>query len=244
MISLRDYINSATDRRVMPEYNPGSTRDLALKLGLSLPVSLYAVIAALNKLPPASVTFDSGPLTAGYVHASARLYVQSDGGVAFAGDAHEAGVFGEHFLLAVALDDVQDAQGNTPVWPHQEVLAGSSEFGKSDIGWLDSGYWQFAQDNWDLVKKSRYQFVLKARTDAWQLTEGVLLGLFKAIAAAVAVVLVVKCTEGQRSWKCGWRAAGSSADATVSPGDPGRRPGAGLEYRCHCELDVDGSPDN
>src|SRR5271157_5847970 len=100
MQSLRSAIADAADRKRVPAFQPGSTRDLGIKLGLSVPISAKNLITGLENLPPAGVTYDSGPLTANYVHGSATVYLQSDGLVDFTGQVHEAGVFGDNYLFA------------------------------------------------------------------------------------------------------------------------------------------------
>jgi hypothetical protein len=237
--NVRSVIQNAADRKRMPAFSPGSMRDLALKLRMSFPVSLLDLLRTLNDLLPAGVTYDSGRFVAGYVHASAQLYLQSDGAMSFSGQVHESGVVGDNFVLAMALLDVKDASGKPAVWVHSDTVAGQLAIGFSDKEWHDYGFNQLVKDNWDAVKNTRVQTVLQVSTDPWQVTELVVIGLFIAIGTAIGGAFIVnmtkECSENGQ-WRCGWRPVGGSPNAAVTPGDPGNPPGAGLEYLCRCEF--------
>ena len=137
--SVRAVVRNAVDRKRVPSFIQTSIGDLAPKLGMSYPVSLHGLLRTLNEVPPAGVTYDLGRFAAGNVHASAQLYLQSDGGMSFSGQAHESGVFGDNFTLAMALLDVKDASGNPLVFVHQDTLAGQVAIGFSDKEWHDYG---------------------------------------------------------------------------------------------------------
>src|SRR5688572_25676591 len=120
MPSLAEAVNFAVARKKMPLFEPGSTRDLAVRLGMQTPISIQDLIDKLNGLPPDSVTYASPRMVAGTVHGNVTIFLQSDGGMAFMGQAHESGVSGDHFLLSIALLDVKDAAGNTLVFKHED----------------------------------------------------------------------------------------------------------------------------
>src|SRR5690242_8145947 len=129
MSSLAGAVQAALVRKKMPVFKRGSTRDLAQRLGMSFPVSFHDLLGVLDNLAAASVTFDSGPLTAGFVHGSAYLFLQSDGKMAWGGKVHESGVVGDNFRFAVALLDVKDAAGNVLVFIHEDTVAGQLDIG-------------------------------------------------------------------------------------------------------------------
>jgi hypothetical protein len=198
---------------------------------MSFPISIKNVIGVLDGLAPASVTSDSGPLTAGFVHGSAYLFVQSDGGIAWGGKLHESGVVGDNFRFAVALLDVKDADGNVLVFVHEDTLAGQLDIGFSDKEWNDFGVNQLVKDNWEQVRSTRFEFRLHASTDALQVVETV----FVTIAIVVGVIVggneATKCPEGSH-WKCGWVESGQGR---ASPGDPRDPPSRTALFECHCE---------
>lgn len=223
-------IQNAIARKKMPPYSPGSMRDLANKLGLSFPVSLLDVMHALDNLLSASVTWDSGPLTANYVHASSQLFLQSDGGTSFTGQVHEAGAVGDNFILAIALLDVKDASGKTPVFVHTDTVAGQLNIGFSDKNWSDFGFSQTVKDNWAAVQSTRFHASLQVSTDPWQVTETVITGLFVGFLIGAGIAQVTNnCGDGGH-WTCGWRPIGAPTNASLIPGDPNTSPGAGFEY--------------
>src|SRR5258708_1360511 len=92
MESLRNAVQNGLDRKQMPAFQPGSTRDLALKLGLSVPISLHNLITTLNNLPPAArtyhqnVTTPSGTALGGW----RELTLRSDGTYTFSGSMHDS----------------------------------------------------------------------------------------------------------------------------------------------------------
>jgi hypothetical protein len=234
MRSLGATIKFGLERKKMPAFTPGDARDLAVQLGLSFPVSVKDLIDAIDKLPPDSVTLVSGPLTANYVHGSVQLFLQSDGGMAFTGQAHEAGVVGDNFLLAIALLDVKDASAKTLVFAHTDTVAGQYEVGFSDKNWQDFGFNQLVQDTWPAAKNTRFQAVLKAQTDPWQVTEAVLVGIFVAIGGVLVGRAIPDACKDGANWKCGWVPVGNP-NAPLIPGDQSNPPGVGFEYRCRCE---------
>lgn len=211
-VNIGAEIQNAVDRKRMPVFNPGSIRDLALKLGMSFPVSLLALPRALNDLLPAGVTYDSGRFAAGNVHASAQLFLQSDGGMLFSGQVHESGAVGDNFVLAMALLDVQDASGNTLVFVHEDTIAGQVGVGFSDKEWHNPGFNQLVKDNWDAVKRTRVETRLHVSTDPWQVTETVIGTLFAIVGAVIGGISATEsCQEGS-GWQCRPAGGGDSVD--------------------------------
>ena len=114
--TVQSVIQNAIDRKRVPSFDQHSIRDMALKLGISdAPLSLRKLMRALNELVPAGRMYDTGRFAAGYVHASAQVYLQSDGAIMFSGQAHESGVVGDHFTIAIALLDLKMIQASQ--WP-------------------------------------------------------------------------------------------------------------------------------
>jgi len=235
MVSLASALHAASSRKKMPAFDQVSVHDLAVKLHIASPISLRDVMGGLNDLPPASITFGSGSLVAGFVHGSGYLYLQSDGGTAFGGSAHESGVVGENFFLAFLLLDVVDAKGQPIAFVHPDILAGQLTIGFSDKNWNDYGLNAFIAANWDAVRTTRVRVVLHASTDGWQVLEAVVIGAFVAAGLAVSGVIIANqvkaCEPPNGQWKCGFERPGGPS----TPGDPTRSPGAGVDYICRCE---------
>lgn len=231
MSSLAGAIQTALVRKKVPAFMPGSTHSLAQGIGMSFPVSIQDLLTVLNGLAPASRTFDSGSLIAGFVHGSAYLFVQSDGGIAWGGKVHESGEIGDHFRFAVALLDVKDAEGKVLVFVHPDTVAGQLDIGFSDKNWNDFGINQLVAEKWEQVRTSRIEFRLHVSTDALQALETVF-----AIAAIVVGSIFVGgklCPKGSQ-WKCGYSRPG---DQRSISGDPREPPAADVEFMCRCEFD-------
>ncbi len=224
--NIRSVIRDAVDRKRMPAFNPGSIRDLAMKLGMSVPVSLLDLPKALNELLPAGVTYDSGRFAAGNVHASAQLYLQSDGGMLFSGQAHESGVVGDNFVLAMVLLDVKDAAGNALAFVHDDTLAGQLDVGFSDKEWHTPGFNQLVRDNWDAVKHTRVETRLHVSTDPWQVTELAIAGLV-GVAVAIGGIFAVQCPKGEE-YKC------QEPRFVPRPNDDPNKSGIDMEIVCEC----------
>lgn len=236
MSSLAGAIQTALVRKKVPAFTPGSIHSLAQKLGMSFPVSIQDLLGDLNNLPPASVTFDSGPIIAGFVHGSSYLFLQSDGGIAWGGEVHEHGAIGDHFRFAVALLDVKDAAGKVLVFLHEDTVAGQFDIGFSDKNWNDFGINQLIANNWEQVRTTRFEFRLDVSTDALQAVEtGFAIAAIVVGAILGGSKLSKLCPQGS-SWKCGWSPAGGG-NAPLSPGDPRQSPGFGADYICRCEFD-------
>jgi hypothetical protein len=231
MLSLGDAIENALLRKKVTPFKRGSTHDLAQGLRMSFPVSVKDLIGVLDGLPPASITSDSGPHTAGFVHGSAYLFLQSDGGIQWGGRVHESGAVGDHFRFTVALLDVKDAAGNVLVFVHEDTLAGQLDIGFSDKEWNDPGVNQLVKDNWEQVKRTRFDYNLHASTDALQVVETAFVLVAIVVGAIVGGNEASKCPEGQQ-WKCGWIASGQRQ---ASPGDPRDPPSKSATFECHCE---------
>ena len=185
MVSFKNALQNAVDKKRMPHFKPGSMRDLGLNLRLPVPVSLSNVIKGLDNLNPAGVIYKSGPMTANFVHGSAQLYLQSDGLVSFSGNVHESGVVGDNYLFMMALLDVRDLSGNTLVFAHNSSVSGQLDVGSSDASWQTNGPTQVVKDQWDNVKRSRVQSHLHVSTDPVQVFETAYLGIW--IAAGLAL---------------------------------------------------------
>ncbi len=236
MPSFQDLLGTALSRRKVPAFLAGSIHDLGLKLGLSSPISMRGILDALDELPFASRTIETGPKTAGYVHGWSTLFLQADGATAFSGHMHESGVAGDNFLVAIALLDVKDSSGRTVVFANDDWLAGQLDFGPSDRDWITIGMNQLIADNFEAVRTSRVQTLLHVSTNAWQVTELVLTSIFVAAGIVLAAVFgaqtAKKCSEN-RTLKCGWVAPGTERTGPLTPGDPGSPPpGAQVDYYC------------
>jgi hypothetical protein len=239
MASLAGAVQTALVRKKIPAFTTGSIHSLAQGIGMSFPVSIQHLLTVLNGLAPASVTFDSGALTAGFVHGSAYLFLQSDGGIAWGGHVHESGAIGDHFRFAVALLDVKDAAGNVLVFVHEDTVEGQLDIGPSDKNWNEPGINQLVADNWEQVRTTRIEFRLHVSTDVLQALETVFT-IAPVVAGIVAGIVVGSiflgakaCPEGSE-WKCGYSSPGNQRSI---PGDPREPPATGLEFGCRCEFD-------
>jgi hypothetical protein len=230
--SLANAIEVARSRRRVPPYVEGSTHDLAGKLGLASPISVNRVIGALGDLLPAGATFTSGAMEAGFVHASASLYVQSDGSFAFAGRVREAGAVGDNFLLTVTLLDVKDTQGRAMTLAHADTVVGQAEFGFSDKNWNTFGTVPIIADQWEQARTSRVTFTLHVATDPWQVVEGVIIGVLAGLGLVFLAHSVLTCPEGEEK-VCGWTVTGGPT--RPQPGEPDNPPSGGsATYHCEC----------
>jgi len=205
---------------------------------MTFPVSLLGLPSTLDELLPAGVTYDSGRFSADNVHASAQLFLQSDGGMLFSGQVHESGVFGDNFVLAMALLDVKDSSGNTLVFVHQDTIVGQLGIGFSDKEWHESGFNQLVKDNWDSVKHTRVETRLHVSTDPLQVVE--IGALFVAIAIGVVIgsISATKaCPEGAQ-WQCSPVVGGSPSnqggDLRPFPNDPNGS--VSVDIHCRCEF--------
>jgi hypothetical protein len=230
--NIRSVIQNAADRKRIPAFNPNSIRDLSRKLRVSFPVSLIDLLKTLDELLPAGVIYESGRIAADNVHASAQLYLQSDGGVLFSGQAHESGAIGDNFILAMALLDVKDDSGNTLVFVHEDTLAGQLNVGFSDKEWHTLGFNQIVKDKWDDVKNTRVETRLHNSTDPWQVTEFTIGSLFLLAGIVIGGIFAFSCPEGEE-YTCD--------DPTVRldppSGDPNHSnsPGVSVTTQCYCK---------
>jgi hypothetical protein len=237
MLSLQDSINVALDRKAVPPFLQPSIRDLAAKLNLTPPISVKDLIAALNGLPAASVKFDSGPLTAGYLHGNGSLFIQSDGAAVFSGSVNEAGITGDNFTFAAALLDVKDDSGNVATFIHQDTVVGQIDIGFSNKQWDTIGSNQLLSDKWDSVRSSRVQWVLLAKTDPFEVPETIINSIVAALVAIGIIILgafVIKqaqnCSE-KNLWQCGyWKTDPSQLGPDFVPGGLGPPPDAESGY--------------
>lgn len=204
MTSVRSKLNNAIDTKRVPPFKPGDLGDLAVKLKLPFPVKLSNLLQTLDSLTPAGVTYDSGPMTANFVHGSAQIYLQSDGLFSFKGGVKEAGAVGDNYIFVVALLDVKDASGKIVTSANSGNVAGTLDFGTDHDEWkIDGGPIQAVTDNWDVVKKTQVQFLLHVSTDPWQVTETVVGALLVAAAIAVGVGVTIVTGAGANV-HCNW----------------------------------------
>jgi hypothetical protein len=214
MLSLNSAVQTALAIKKVPAFTQGSIRDLAQQLGMAFPISVRDLITVLGGLRPASVTFDSGRIVADNVHASAYLFLQSDGGMSFGGQVHESGVFGDNFTIAMALLDVRDASGRVLVFAHSDTIVGQLGIGFSNKEWHQYGFNQFVRDNWSAVKHSRVETRLHVSTDPWQVAE-------IALGFSLGAVFIGSIFSSR--WDCGW-APSNDPNAERFGGNPNDHP--------------------
>jgi hypothetical protein len=216
MQSLRDAVQTAIDRKRMPLYvNTNSTNGLGVSLGVPTPVSLESVITALDALPAAGVWYGSGPVTAGYVHGSAKVWLQSDGLTSYQGDVHEAGAAGDNYVFMMIFPDIKDASGKTLVFAKSGNVAGQLNFGDSNDHWQNDSFVSLIQDRWDALKSTRFQWYLHVASDPFQVTETVLLGVLIAAGIVIGSMLLVG-NSSDSNVECGPHKNGAD-----DPGDMG-----------------------
>ena len=210
MPSLIQAINNAKDRRRVPFYEPGHIASLGLLIGLRYPFKILKdLIPALDRLPPAVITRNSGSMTAGYVHGNAQLGLQSDGMASLRGSFTEDGVVGDNFLVTAILTGVRDERGATLVFAQTGNIAGSLTVGKDHAEFQLDASDPIIADQWDAVKASTVQFSLHVSTDPFQMTEG-FLGSFLVLGL---VKLVGAMTDGSGS--CRWSSDENYEDADM-----------------------------
>jgi hypothetical protein len=170
---------------------------LATQVGLSPPVSFRNLISTLDDLPLATVTFESGPLTANFVHASGQLGLQSNGLTSFRGHVHDSGdVGGDFYLLAAALVDVTDASGRTPIF----VQTGQVDIlGRTD-NWQHDAAADTIATQWSVARGSRVEWRLHVSTDPLAVTVEVVLPLF--VVGMIVGAIFFATSDG--STKCHW----------------------------------------
>jgi len=195
MPSVAEAIATATLRRKIPVFEPGSTHDLAVQLGLAFPASFQDLIRTLDELPFATVTFDSGGLTANYVHGSGQLGLQSDGLTSFRGNVHESGFTGDFYLFAAALLDVVDESGGNPVF----VQTGQVDLlGRTD-NWQHDKAVDAVGAQWEMARDSRVEWRLHVATDPLAASVEVVGALF---VGAIIVIGTIFATSDDT--KCRW----------------------------------------
>lgn len=202
MQSLRDAIQNAVDRKQMPAFQPGKIRNLAVNLGLSVPISVLNLINTLNNLPPAVVIYNSGQLTTSYVHGWAQVLLQSDGLWSFHGHVHESGAVGDNYLFMMAFVDVKDASGKMLIFLRNENVKGQLDIGSSDDDWQINGFNQLAADQWNIIKNTRVQPLFHSSTDPFQAVETVLLSAPIVAAAFIVGALFLSKNDNDPDVQC------------------------------------------
>jgi hypothetical protein len=190
MPSLRDATQNATATKAIPPMGgaaQGSTRNWAGALNLRAPVSVRNLVNTLNDLPPAATIYDSGAIDGEYLHARAKVFLQSDGLGSFAGHVHESGVAGENYLLILTFLDVTDAAGKTLAFQRTGHVPGQLDIGSSDDDWQINFSALAIADHWDFVrnKGGRVRAMLHSSANPWYVTEEAVFGL--VVAAGLAV---------------------------------------------------------
>jgi hypothetical protein len=212
MQSLSKVISTASDRRQMPPYTAGSSRDLGLKLGLAVPFTLSSLIANLDGLPLLSVVFKSGTRGPSTTTGWANVGIQSDGLSGFRGYVREDGVVGHNYLFVMAFPDLRDAKGRPVVFAHEGKVHGRDELGLGDRSdsWNEGGPLDPVQqnlfvDNWDALRTARFESKLHVSTDPIEATLFVgefLVAIGVVIAGAVGFVLCASNLECETpKWK-------------------------------------------
>ena len=147
-----------------------------------------ASIKALGKLPPKTVTFDSGEFAAGSVIGNCQLAINSDGFWSFKGHVHEGGIVGDEYVMALGLVDLKDAAGANFVAHHTGTIHGTLVPGSSDDNWEggpgDSGFDQRIVDHWDAAVNSGSRSTLHVATTVGDVIGIIVEGL--ALGGAVA----------------------------------------------------------
>jgi hypothetical protein len=184
MQSVLAAIESALDRRQVPAFAEGDLGDLAQKLGLSGPVSLKAILAALESLPYAVVTFASLNTETSHVEVTAQLGLQSNGMCSFWGTVTEHGLTGHNYAVVLSLVDVRDEAGNVLIFVQTGVTNGTLDAGPSTHSWQQDGSNGLIDIHWDVARNSRLFLQLHVSTNFWEALEAIVTG----VAAAIGVV--------------------------------------------------------
>jgi hypothetical protein len=221
MPSLRGIIRNAVDRKQVPPHQAGSTRDLALKLGMRVPISVQGLVATMAGLPLATVIFNSGELGPDTVSGFGWVGIRSDGAASIRVHAHESGAIGHNFVLAMALSDVVDSQGKMLSFAIEGAVHGTFDpRDRDEDKQTDGGPNPVISDQWNAIKNSRVESRLHVSTDAFQALEAVVTGGFAALltaAGAVGVALFV----GDPQTKCTWATDGAGQPGVTWAGPTG-----------------------
>ncbi|MEA2719382.1 MAG: hypothetical protein QOJ39_1246 [Candidatus Eremiobacteraeota bacterium] len=202
MNSIRGTVANAVSRKRMPAHQAGSTRDLAFRLRMTAPISVAALIEAVNGLPAAAIVFNSGDLGPSTVTGSVQVGLQSDGTASISSHVRESGAIGHNYVIATALLDVVDSNGNALVFVHEGTVHGTFAIGKRDDDKQTDGSNPLIASQWETVKTSRVQHRLHVSTDPIDAVESVVPALF---AAAVAVGVVLFAADPKT--RCDWQRA-------------------------------------
>jgi hypothetical protein len=143
-------------------------------------------IRALQDLPPKTVTFDSGGLSAGGIEARGRLMINADGFWFFTGDATAHAIVGASYAFGMALMSLVDG-GDTCAAIHTGVVHGTLVPGKSSDSWQDPGFDARIRDQWDVASNSSCRSVFNTVTAPGDVIGLIVTGL---AVAGVSVLLL------------------------------------------------------
>jgi hypothetical protein len=201
MDSLRNSIHTAVDKKQLPVFN-GDVRNLAVKFGLPIPISVHNLIRTLDDLPalPSQLDYDSGPIVfdggvpvGGFAHAT----IFRDGTSVFSGHLHDSGATSYNTACICA---VKDTQNRVYLFEHAGNVAGSLGSGSRDDDWNLSGPQNASiVVNWADLAHATATFQTSATLDLGSLVDRTL----AAIGVVVAVIGVILSGKGQGKGRAG-----------------------------------------
>jgi len=190
MDSLRNSIQAAVDKKQLLVFN-GDVRNLAVKLGLPLPITVRNLIRTLDDLPalPSQLDHDSGPIVFGGgvpVGGFAHVTMFRDGTSIFSGHLHDSGATSFNTACVCA---VKDAKNNAYLFQHAGNVAGTFGSGSRDDDWNLSGPQNDSiVANWADLLHATATFQTSVTLDLGSLIDRTLAGI-GAVAAVIGVIV-------------------------------------------------------
>ena len=216
---LRQAIDDAFRKKLVPEFTSGDVRSLGEALGLSPPISVRDIVSGLQGLPGQQMLFATGPLGPSTVTAFAQLMISSEGFWSFRGSIHESGAVGHNYALGMSLLDLKDSSGQVVSFKNEGTVHGRFEFGSSDDNWQQDNQNQLIADNWEIAKNSGMHYDIEVSTDALDVIEAALIGALVAAALTGLAFFI-----GNPNTHCKW-------SPSIGPDDKGQpAAGAGVSW--------------
>jgi hypothetical protein len=190
MNSLRNSIQIAVNKRQLPAF-VGDVRNLAVKFGLPVPISVRNLIRTLDNLPalPSQLDYDSGPIVFGGgvpVGGSAHVTIFSDGTSVFSGHLHDSGATSYNTASICA---VKDTRNRVYLFQHAGSVAGTVGSGSRDDDWNAPGPQNASVvANWADLAHATPTFQTSATLDLGHLVDTVIAGI-GTVAAVIALVV-------------------------------------------------------
>jgi hypothetical protein len=189
MNSLRNSIQTAVNKKQLPVFD-GDVRNLAVRFGVPIPISVRNLIRTLVNLPiftssmhwHADITLpDPTP-----VGGSSDLVINQDGSYVFSGHIHDSGLPSYDVAVGWALQDADQRVYTFAAKGHVEGTdAGFSP--NRDWNWNDRGSNSVISSNWQRLADAAGRWKADANIDLGQLLQD-LEKLYEAVSTVIAIV--------------------------------------------------------